>query len=87
MGILSWLVAGFLAGWMSGISIHRGSGDLFVDILFGGFAGLLAGLLAGFSFGLPDPISVFNLSTLMVAFWGSVVTVALAHKIPGHSPV
>lgn len=80
-------MAGFLAGWISGISIHRGSGDLFEDVLLGGFSGLLVGLFAGFSFGLPDPISVFNLSTLMVAFWGSVVTVALAHKFPGHSPV
>ena len=87
MGILSWLLVGLLAGWIAGVSIQKGANDLYADILFGAFGALLGGFVAGITFGLPDPISVFNLSTLMVAFWCSVVTVALVRAIPGRSPV
>ncbi len=87
MGILSWIIGGLFAGWIAGGAIRKGKPDLFADALLGAFGAMIGGYVSGVAFGMVDPISVFNLSTLMVAFWVSVVMVAVVRVYhPGHSP-
>ena len=86
LGILSWALVGLLAGWLTGVV--KGSRDgLLTDLLIGMTGAILGGFLAGALFNLRDPISGFNLSTLLVAFLSSILSVVIVRALPGRSPV
>ena len=79
MGILSWLLVGLIAGWLAGV-VMKGGGYGIVGALVGGF-------LASALFDVADPIGAFDLTTLLVAFLGAIVVVAIVRALPGRSPV
>jgi uncharacterized membrane protein YeaQ/YmgE (transglycosylase-associated protein family) len=77
-GILFWILAGLIAGWLTG-KIMKGSGyGFFVDILLGIAGGVVGGFIAR-HLGL-DPAGGFIYSTL-IAVGGAVVLVALVRLI------
>jgi len=87
MGILSWILVGLVAGWLADLVMKgRGSGVLFSMIL-GVIGALVGGFLASSLFGVADPISGFNITTLLIAFLGAVLVVAIVRALPGRSPV
>jgi uncharacterized membrane protein YeaQ/YmgE (transglycosylase-associated protein family) len=87
MGIVSWIIVGILAGWLTEGAGNKNPFDSFNTALIAIFGALLGGGMAGVLFHMQDPISLFNLSTLIVAFLGAVLTVTIARSLPGHSPV
>ena len=73
MGLLTWIVVGAIAGWAAGKAV-KGSGlGLIGDIVLGVVGALVGGWLAGRFFNVHNPISGFNLTTLVVAFLGAVI--------------
>ena len=72
MGILSWIVIGLIAGWLASLFFHARIG-LLGDILLGVVGGLIGGYLASTLFKISNPISGFNLTTILTTFAGSVV--------------
>jgi uncharacterized membrane protein YeaQ/YmgE (transglycosylase-associated protein family) len=87
MGLLSWIVVGLIAGWLAGL-VMRGSGHGIVgDILVGIVGGLLGGFLASALFGVADPMSGINITSIIVAFLGAVALIAIIRALPGRSPV
>jgi uncharacterized membrane protein YeaQ/YmgE (transglycosylase-associated protein family) len=79
MGIIAWIVAGLIAGWLTG-KIMRGSGyGFFGDILLGILGAVLGGFLARHLLGV-DTGSSFWLTTL-IAVGGAVILVALVRLI------
>lgn len=87
MGILSWILVGLVAGWLADMVMKgRGRGVLFSMIL-GIVGALLGGFLAGTLFSVADPLSGFNLSTLLIAFVGAVVLILIVRALPGRSPL
>ena len=87
MGILAWIVVGIIAGWLAG-AVMKGRGYGIVgDMLLGIVGAIIGGFLAGALFGVPNPISGINVTTLVVAFLGAVIVVALVRALPGRSPV
>jgi uncharacterized membrane protein YeaQ/YmgE (transglycosylase-associated protein family) len=72
MGIFSWIVVGLLAGWLA-TQFFRARFELVGDILLGVVGGLVGGYLASTLFKISNPISGFNLTSILVAFAGSVV--------------
>ncbi len=73
MGLLTWVVVGVIAGWAAGKAV-KGSGlGLIGDVVLGVVGALVGGWLAGRIFDVKDPISGFNLTTLVVAFLGAVI--------------
>lgn len=87
MGILSWILVGLIAGWLAGLVMDtRGSG-LVGDIILGMVGAIVGGMLAGALFGISDAVTKFDLSTLVVAFLGAVVVVAMIRALPGRSSV
>ncbi|GAP22367.1 predicted membrane protein [Leptolinea tardivitalis] len=73
MGLLSWIVVGLIAGWLAG-KVMKGSGfGLGGDIIVGIIGALVGGWLADSVLGLHVGITGFNLSTIIVAFLGSIV--------------
>ena len=87
MGILAWIIVGIIAGWLAGLVMKgRGFGVL-GDMLLGIVGAIVGGFLAGALFNIPNPINGVNVTTLVVAFLGAVIVVALVRALPGRSPV
>lgn len=87
MSILAWILVGLIAGWLADMVMRgRGRGVLYSTIL-GIVGALLGGFLASSVFGMGDPLSGFNVSTLIVAFLGAVILILIVRALPGRSPV
>lgn len=88
MGLLTWIIVGLIAGWLANL-VMRGGGPYGVigDIILGIIGALVGGFLAGALFGIPDPISGFDISTLLIAFLGAVIVIAIVRAVTGRSPV
>jgi uncharacterized membrane protein YeaQ/YmgE (transglycosylase-associated protein family) len=87
MGILSWIIIGLIAGWLAGV-IMRGTGyGILGDIVLGIIGALIGGFLASAVFGIPSPVSGFNLGTLIVALLGAIFVVAIVRALPGRTRI
>lgn len=87
MGILSWILVGLIAGWLAGAVMGGGGRNVLGDIVLGIIGALVGGFLAGALFGVGDPLTGFNLTTLIVAFLGAVIVIAIVRALPGRSPI
>ena len=87
MGILSWIIVGLIAGWLAG-SVMKGSGyGLVGNIIMGIVGAVVGGFLATSLFNVPDPVNGVNIGSIVVAFLGAVVAIAVIRVLPGRSPV
>jgi uncharacterized membrane protein YeaQ/YmgE (transglycosylase-associated protein family) len=87
MGLLAWIVIGLIAGWLAGL-VMKGSGyGILGDIILGIIGAVVGGFLAGALFGMPDPISGLDITSLVVAFLGAVLVVAVVRALPGRAPI
>jgi uncharacterized membrane protein YeaQ/YmgE (transglycosylase-associated protein family) len=85
MGLLSWILVGLVAGWLADTVMKgKGSGVLY-SIILGIVGALLGGFLASALLGTGDPISGFNITTLLIAFLGAVIVIAIMRALPGRS--
>lgn len=73
MGIFSWFVVGLIAGWLASLVIKGKGSGLISNLIIGVVGGLLGGWLASAVFKIPDALTGINLTTLLVAFGGSVL--------------
>jgi uncharacterized membrane protein YeaQ/YmgE (transglycosylase-associated protein family) len=73
MGILSWILVGLVAGWAADEMMRGDSYGILGNMLIGIVGAILGGFIASSLFGAADPLSGFNITTLIVAFLGSVV--------------
>lgn len=81
-GILAWVIAGLIAGWLAGLVVRgRGFGCL-GDIVLG----LIGAFIGAFILGLlpiPLPGALGFFDTLVVAFLGAVLLAAIGRLIGG----
>ena len=83
MGLLAWIVVGAIAGWLSG-QVMKGRGfGLLGDIIVGIVGGLIGGFLAEVLFKVPNAMSGFNLTSILVAFVGAIVLLFVARLFQG----
>ncbi|MFO7945060.1 MAG: GlsB/YeaQ/YmgE family stress response membrane protein [Anaerolineales bacterium] len=81
MGLLAWIVVGAIAGWLAG-QVMKGSGfGLIGDIVIGVIGALVGGWLAGALFNVPNAISGFNLTTIVIAFLGAIIVLFIARML------
>jgi len=73
MGILTWVIVGAIAGWLAGKVVKGRGFGLLGNIIVGVIGALIGGWLAGSLLGIGGALTGFNLTTLLVAFGGSVV--------------
>lgn len=80
MGILSWIVMGFIVGLLAKFILPgKDPGGLVITILIGIGGALLGGYL-GTTFGLGS-ISGFNLHSLLIATGGAIILLLLLRLI------
>jgi uncharacterized membrane protein YeaQ/YmgE (transglycosylase-associated protein family) len=87
MGILSWIVVGLIAGWLAGQVMRGGGYGLVGDIVLGIIGGLVGGYLAGALFGVADAVNGINVLSIVVAFIGAMILIALSRLVlhPGRA--
>ncbi|HET7466286.1 MAG TPA: GlsB/YeaQ/YmgE family stress response membrane protein [Candidatus Dormibacteraeota bacterium] len=79
-GIIAWIIVGLIAGWAAG-KVSRGHGfGLIGDLVVGLIGALVGGLIAGaFIQG-----SVGFIGSIIVAFLGALLLLALIRLLSGH---
>lgn len=87
MGVLSWIIVGLIAGWLANQVMRSGRGNMVTDIVVGIIGGLVGGWLAGTLFGVPNAVNGINLVSVVIAFLGAIVAIAIVRALPGRSPL
>lgn len=83
MGLLSWIIVGLIAGALAGL-VMRGSGYGVVgDIIVGVLGGLLGGWLATSVLHIGADVNGFNLESILVAFFGSILLIFIFRMFGG----
>ena len=77
MGILTWIILGLVAGWLAG-QFMRGGYGLAGDIVLGIVGAIVGGYVGGLILGRDLMVTGFNLESVVVAFVGAVVLIAVS---------
>ena len=82
MGIISWIVLGGIAGWLASIITKRNNRMGCITNIIAGVVGAAVG---GWVFSLfgGQGVTGFNLPSLIVAFVGAVIVLAVVNLITG----
>ena len=83
MGILAWLVVGLIAGWLASQVMRGGGYGLIGDIILGVVGAVIGGFLAGALFNIPNAVNGINVTSILVAFVGAVILIALLRAVSG----
>ena len=80
MGIISWIVLGGIAGWLASIIMKRNDQMGCITNIIAGIVGAAVG---GWVFSLfgGQGVTGFNLPSLLVAFVGAVIVLAVVNLI------
>lgn len=82
MGLLTWIIMGFIAGWLASIIMGTNSSQGFLmDIVLGVVGAILGGLVMNL-FGLPG-VDGFNLYSVGVALIGAVILIWIGRLFTG----
>lgn len=87
MGLLSWILVGLVAGWLADMVMRSPGRGVLFSMILGIIGALVGGFIASALFNVGDPVSGFNITTLLIAFLGAVITIAIVRALPGRSPV
>jgi uncharacterized membrane protein YeaQ/YmgE (transglycosylase-associated protein family) len=83
MGIISWIVVGAIAGWLSGLVVKGSGFGCLGDIIVGVIGGLLGGWLAGVLFHLSNAVNGINWQSILIAFLGAVLLMLVVRLVRG----
>jgi len=83
MDILAWLVVGLIAGWLAGQVMRGGGLGLIGDVIVGIVGAVIGGFLAREFLDMPNAVSGINVTSVVVAFIGAVILLALLRMVSG----
>jgi len=83
MGILAWIVVGLIAGWLASRVMRGGGYGLIGDIIVGAVGAVIGGFLAANLLNMPDAVNGINVTSILVAFVGAVILIALLRMVSG----
>ena len=87
MDILAWIVVGLVAGWLASVVMRGGGYGIIGDIIVGMVGAVLGGFLAGTLLNMPNAVSGINITSIIVAFIGAVILIALLRLVSGRRGV
>ena len=83
MGLLAWIVVGLVAGWLASRVMKGHGSGLVGDLVLGVVGALLGGFLASALLKIPDAVNGINVTSILVAFVGAVILIALLRAVSG----
>lgn len=83
MSIVAWIVLGLIAGWLAGQVMKGGGYGIIGDIVLGIVGAIIGGFLTGLLLGR-DMVNGFNLESIVVAFIGAVILIAISRALTGN---
>ncbi len=85
MGILSWIVLGLIAGFLASVVMKGGGYGIIGDII----VGIVGALIGGFVFSLfgAGGVTGLNLGSIIVAFIGACILIAILRAVSGRRAV
>ena len=83
MGLLAWLVVGLIAGFLASQVMRGGGYGLVGDIIVGVVGAVIGGFLAGALLNMPDAVNGINVTSILVAFVGAVILIAILRMVSG----
>ena len=81
MSIIVWILLGLVAGWLAGQFMRGGGYGIVGDIVLGIIGAVVGGFLTSTLLGVD--VTGFNVLSVVIAFIGAVVVIALARMITG----
>jgi uncharacterized membrane protein YeaQ/YmgE (transglycosylase-associated protein family) len=87
MDILAWIVVGLIAGFLAGQVMRGGGYGIVGDMIIGIVGAVLGGFLAGALLHSPNAVNGINITSIAVAFVGSVILIALLRLVAGRRVV
>ena len=82
MGLFSWIVVGIIGGWLGKLFVPgEGPAGLFGDLIVGVLGAILGGWIWHY-FGRTG-VTGINLSSIIIAFAGSVILLVLVRLLAG----
>jgi uncharacterized membrane protein YeaQ/YmgE (transglycosylase-associated protein family) len=81
MSIIAWILLGLVAGWLAGQVMRGGGYGLIGDIVLGIIGALVGGFLSSALLGVD--VTGFNLPSILIAFVGAVVVIAISRAFSG----
>lgn len=78
--IIIWIVVGAIAGWLAGMVVNKESGLSVRDVVVGIVGAFLGGFLYN-QFGSPDAVTGINITSILMAFIGSVVLLLIIRLV------
>lgn len=83
MGVLSWIIVGVIASWLSG-QVMKGRGfGLLGDIMAGVAGGLFGGWVASVLLKTNHPVNGINLGSILIAFMDAVILMVVVRMLQG----
>ncbi len=79
VSLLAWIIVGAIAGWLASV-VMRSPMGLITDIIVGIIGGFIGGWLLGL-LGVGGAVTGFNLASILTAFVGAVVLLAILRAI------
>lgn len=85
MGILSWIILGLIAGFLASVVMKGGGYGIIGDII----VGIVGALIGGFVFSLfgGGGVSGLNIGSIVVAFVGACILIAILRAVSGRRAV
>jgi len=81
VSIIVWILLGLVAGWLAGQFMRGGGYGIVGDIVLGIIGAVVGGFLTSTLLGVD--VTGFNVLSVVIAFIGAVVVIALARMITG----
>jgi len=81
MSIIAWIVLGLVAGWLAGQFMRGGGYGIVGDIVLGIIGAIVGGFLSSTLLGVD--VTGFNVISVIIAFVGAVIVIALSRMLTG----
>ena len=81
MSIIAWILLGLIAGWLAGQFMRGGGYGMLGDIILGIIGAVVGGFISGTLLGVD--VTGFNIPSIIIAFIGAVIVIAIARLLTG----
>ena len=85
MSIIAWILLGLVAGWLAGQVMRGGGYGMVGDIVLGIIGAFVGGFLSSALLGVD--VTGFNLTSVLIAFAGAVIVIAISRAFSGRRAV